>query len=145
LGDFCGELADLPRARQGEKQGERVDRKQDARYHAQIAEVRQGVGQVVLPYTLHFCADAKVDACGDVPRASRLRCILQATMAAKPKPGKKLSSGRRENACTPRVRATIRSRPICVCGCAKRSTRSEAYCELCSGDSSIRPKNMPPP
>src|SRR5438309_251667 len=94
LGDVCGELADLPRARQGEKKGERVDRKQDARYHAQIAEVRQGVGQVVLPYTLHFCADAKVDACGDEPRASRLRCILQATMAAKPKPGKKLWSGR---------------------------------------------------
>src|SRR3989441_6897529 len=62
LGDFCGELADLPRARQSEKQGERVDGKQDARNHTQIAEVRQGVGQVVLPYTLHFCADAKVDA-----------------------------------------------------------------------------------
>src|SRR2546421_3633086 len=94
LGDFRGELADLPRARQGENQGERVDRKQDARYHAQVAEVRKGVGQVVLPYTLHFCADAKVDACGDEPHASRLRCILQATMAAKPKPGKKLWSGR---------------------------------------------------
>src|SRR2546426_2833859 len=94
LGDFCGELADLPRARQSEKQGERVDGKQDARNHTQIAEGRQGVGQVALPYTLHFCADAKVDACGDEPRASRLRCILQATMAAKPKPGKELWSGR---------------------------------------------------
>src|SRR6266571_5460392 len=93
LGGFCGELADLPRARQGEKQGERVDRKQDARHHAQVAEVRQGVGQVVLPYTLHFCADAKVDACGDEPRASRLRAFYSQPWQRNPSPARNSGPG----------------------------------------------------
>src|SRR6266851_230216 len=93
LGDLSCELADLPRARQSEKQGERVDRKQDARHHAQIAEVRQGVGQVVLPYTLHFCADAKVDACGGVPRASRLLAFYSQPWQRNPSPARNSGPG----------------------------------------------------
>src|SRR6266853_3352294 len=91
--DFCGELADLSRARQSEKQGERVDRNEDARHHAQIAEVRQGVGQVVLPYTLHFCADAKVDACGGGPRASRLLAFYSQPWQRNPNPARNSGPG----------------------------------------------------
>src|SRR5713101_8343140 len=93
LGDFRGELADLPRARQSEKQGERVDGKQDARNHTQIAEVRQGVGQVVLPYTLHFCADAKVGACGGGPRASRLLAFYSQPWQRNPSPARNSGPG----------------------------------------------------
>src|SRR5262249_30831188 len=62
LGDLRGELSDLARARQREQQGERVYPEQDARHHAQVAEVRQGVGQVILPYTLHFLCGRRVQA-----------------------------------------------------------------------------------
>src|SRR5712691_1875969 len=118
FGDFCGELADLPRARQGEKQGERVDRNEDARHHAQIAEVRQGVGQVVLPYTLHFCADAKVDACGGVPRASRLLAFYSQPWQRNPSPARNSGPGGSPNrypssssATPPRSALTGASRP----------------------------------
>src|SRR5258705_422034 len=79
--------------RTSEKQGERVDRNEDARHHAQIAEVRQGVGQVVLPYTLHFCADAKVDACGGGRRASRLLAFYSQPWQRNPSPARTSGPG----------------------------------------------------
>src|SRR5712664_3609390 len=48
---------------------------------------------MVLPYTLHFCADEKARA-RDAEARARDFGILQSTMGAKPKPGKKLWSGR---------------------------------------------------
>src|SRR5262245_56836079 len=47
---------------------------------------------MVLPYTLHFCADAKSKRAAQCTLETS--GILQSTMGAKPKPGKKLWSGR---------------------------------------------------
>ncbi len=40
-------------------------------------------------------------------------------------------SGRPRGVCTPRARATIRSRPICACGCAPQSIGSMPQCANC--------------